>query len=86
MSEKHTQEPVIPLRFLTITEVARLLRRSISWAYKQAESGKLPAIKLGGRLIFELDVIDDFISHHQQSAKSTTKKEAAHEANPGEAL
>lgn len=78
MSEKHAQEQAIPLRFLTLTEVARLLRRSTSWAYKQAESGKLPAIKLGGRLIFELDVIDDFISRHRPAATSTTKKEAAH--------
>lgn len=79
MSEKHTQELAIPLRFLTVIEVARLLRRSTSWTYKQAESGRLPAIKLGGRLIFELDVIDDFISHHRQSVKVSTKKEAAHE-------
>lgn len=78
MSDKHVQEQAIPLRFLTLNEVAKLLRRSTSWAYKQAESGSLPSVKLGGRLIFELEAIDDFIGRHRRSSTSTTKKEAAH--------
>ena len=41
------------LVFLTGKEVAALIRESLSSVYKMVEGGRLPAYKIGGRLIFD---------------------------------
>lgn len=61
------------LEFLTCPEVKTRIRRSLSWVYKAAESGELPAIKIGGRLIFATDDIDAYIEAHRLPTKRTSK-------------
>jgi excisionase family DNA binding protein len=41
------------LVFLTGKEVAALIRESLSSVYKMVEGGRIPAYKIGGRLIFD---------------------------------
>lgn len=72
MSDQHWY-PGPRLEFLTGPEVKTRIRRSMSWIYKAAERGELPAIKIGGRLIFATDDIDAYIEAHRLPAKRTSK-------------
>jgi len=48
---------------LKINQVAELLQISVHTAYKWAESGRLPAVKLGYNLRFDPDSIEKFIAN-----------------------
>jgi excisionase family DNA binding protein len=48
---------------LKIKQVAELLQISVHTAYKWAEPGRLPAVKIGYSLRFDPDRIDKFISN-----------------------
>jgi excisionase family DNA binding protein len=50
---------------LTVKEVSEILSISVHTAYKWAESGKLPAVKLGYMLRFDPDRIEKFIAKGQ---------------------
>jgi excisionase family DNA binding protein len=52
------------LDFLTVTETQELLRRSKSSVYKMVEAHQLPAIKLGGRLIFDRAEVLAWVRKH----------------------
>jgi excisionase family DNA binding protein len=47
---------------LKIKQVAEMLQISVHTAYKWAESGRLPAVKLGYNLRFDADRIEKFIA------------------------
>jgi excisionase family DNA binding protein len=48
---------------LKIKQVAEMLQISVHTAYKWAESGRLPAVKLGYSLRFDPDRIEKFIAN-----------------------
>jgi excisionase family DNA binding protein len=48
---------------LTVKQVAALLQISHHTAYKWAESGRLPSVKLGYILRFDPDQIEKFIAN-----------------------
>jgi len=62
------------LVFLTGKEVAALIRESMSSIYKMVESGRLPAYKIGGRLIFDRTEILDWIKSQATMATSGSGK------------
>jgi excisionase family DNA binding protein len=47
---------------LTVKQVSEMLSISVHTAYKWAESGRLPAIKLGYTLRFDPERIEKFIA------------------------
>jgi PTS system nitrogen regulatory IIA component len=51
---------------LTINEVAKKLKVSVSTLYKYAETGKIPSIKIGTCRRFIEEEIDNFITLCQQ--------------------
>lgn len=55
------------LEFFTLPEVASILRCSNSTVYKMVESGKLPANRIGGRLIFDRDMLARWIQDRATS-------------------
>lgn len=57
------QEVVMAARFLPLTEVAEILSISAAQAYALVRSGELPAIKVGGRGQWRVEVaqLEDYI-------------------------
>jgi excisionase family DNA binding protein len=49
------------LRFLTLEETARYLRRSKSWLYKAVEARKVPFTKIGNRIVFDLSSLHSWL-------------------------
>ena len=50
----------------TVDDVAKLLRASKSWIYKQATAGKLPCIRIGAMLRFEPPAIRAWLASHRE--------------------
>ena len=50
-----TQHSRIETRFLTLEDVATYLNVSVPQAYSLVRSGRLPAIKIGGRGVWRVD-------------------------------
>lgn len=63
-------EPVTP-RFLTLADVAEMLNISASQAYALVRSGDLPAIKVGGRGQWrvEVDALEDYIQRMYEQTR-----------------
>lgn len=55
---------ILSLEHLTVPEVAALRRCSVSTIYKDVESKRIKAYKLGGRLIFNRDEVMAWIRAH----------------------
>lgn len=64
---------VSSVEFLTLAEVADVLRCSRSTVYKWVESGRLEANRIGGRLIFDRAKLLAWISSHSTVASSSVK-------------
>ncbi len=45
-----------------VRDVARYLRASTSWVYKQSEKGVIPSVRVGAMLRFEPKAIRDFVA------------------------
>jgi excisionase family DNA binding protein len=56
------------LRLLTLKEAAEYLRMHKGSLYRLLESGKIdiPAIKLGGKWLFNLDSLNQYLMHKEQ--------------------
>lgn len=65
-----------PYEFLTMPEVSSLLRRSASSVYKDVEAHRIPAYKIGGRLVFDREKLVAWIEEHStlQSSDRQGKK------------
>ena len=64
-------EPVTP-RFLTLADVAETLNISASQAYALVRSGDLPAIKVGGRGQWrvEVDALENYIQRMYEQTRT----------------
>ena len=64
-------EQVTP-RFLTLADVAETLNISASQAYALVRSGELPAIKVGGRGQWrvEVDALEDYIQRMYEQTRT----------------
>lgn len=62
----------VTARFLTLADVAETLNISASQAYALVRSGDLPAIKVGGRGQWrvEIDVLEDYIQRMYQQTRT----------------
>lgn len=62
----------VTARFLTLADVAETLNISASQAYALVRSGDLPAIKVGGRGQWrvEIDVLEDYIQRLYQQTRT----------------
>lgn len=61
-------------RFLTLADVAETLNISASQAYALVRSGDLPAIKVGGRgqWRIEVSVLEDYIQRMYEQARNAS--------------
>lgn len=62
----------VTARFLTLADVAETLNISASQAYALVRSGDLPAIKVGGRGQWrvEVDVLEEYIKRMYEQTRS----------------
>lgn len=67
-------------RFLTVDEVAELFAISVSTAYRLAESGAIPSLKIGGSLRFDPRALQMWLA--EQTQGSMTEEPATE--GPGE--
>ena len=51
---------------LTVVEAADFLRLGQSTVYKMAADGRLPSVKLGGRLVFRRADLSDYLEAHRR--------------------
>lgn len=65
-------------RFLTLADVAETLNISASQAYALVRSGDLPAIKVGGRgqWRIEVSVLEDYIQRMYEQARNASESPA----------
>lgn len=65
-------------RFLTLADVAETLNISASQAYALVRSGDLPAIKVGGRgqWRIEVSVLEDYIQRMYEQARNASDSPA----------
>jgi excisionase family DNA binding protein len=58
------------MMLLTVKDIARILTISQSKAYKLAESGQIPSIKIGRSLRFHPEKINDFITRKTEEKQN----------------
>ncbi len=68
-----------PQRFLTLDDVAEILNISWSQAYALVRSGELPAIQIGGRNQWRVEItqLDAYIAGKYAEAAATLEAERA---------
>lgn len=52
------------MRFLSINEAAQLLGLSTSTLYKKTSARSIPFFKIGGRVLFEEEMLEQWIRNH----------------------
>jgi len=52
-------------RYLTAPQAADYLKVSLSWIRKKTASGELPHVKLGSRVVYVRDDLDDFMERRR---------------------
>ncbi len=70
-TESKRNKKVIPERYVDIKTVSRYTSLPVKSLYELASLGKVPSIKLGRRVLFDLNDIDQVLS----SLKRTNNKE-----------
>ena len=75
----------MPPRFLQLTDVAEMLNISSAQAYALVRSGDLPAIKIGGRGQWRVEVaqLEDYIQRMYDEADSFVAQHPFVEARTG---
>ena len=58
---------------LTVQDVARILRIGKNYTYDLIRSGRIPAMKLGRRLLIPKTVLIDFLESESSSCKNSEK-------------
>jgi len=51
-------------KLLTIEEVSKVLRISISCIYKLASQQRIPVVRINNKLLFSEDQLEDWIKRH----------------------
>jgi excisionase family DNA binding protein len=49
-------------QFFTVSEVSERLRISPSFVYKLAHEHKIPATRVGGRIVFSIKAIEEYLT------------------------
>ena len=57
------------MEYFNLNEVSKYLRKSKSSIYKWCTNGQIPHIKAGKNLLFNRDVIDEWLSAHSVPTK-----------------
>jgi excisionase family DNA binding protein len=70
-------------RFLTLEDVATYLNVSVQQVYSLVRSGDLPAIKIGGRGVWRVD-INQLEAYVERLHQETAEWAQAHPLNPRE--
>lgn len=60
-----TEPRLMPERFISVADVARLLGMRPSWVYKQVEARKIDAHKFGHYLRFDPADVEAYIARHR---------------------
>ena len=83
--EGRRRTPGVEPRFLTLEDVATYLNVSVPQVYALVRSGRLPAIKIGGRGIWRVDraQLEAFIERAHDETKAWAKE---HPLNPHQRL
>ena len=55
-------------RYNTAEEEAKRLKRPVTWIWKKARNGEIPAYKIGKYYFFIPEEVDSWIKEHAQSA------------------
>lgn len=61
---RNRNQPIV----YTVSEVARLLRVSLPSAYEAVNTGKIPAVRVGKRLLVPKDAFDKWLGGQQVAA------------------
>jgi excisionase family DNA binding protein len=61
------------MEILTVEDVAKFLKISKSYAYKLAESGKIPYVKLGKSLRFDKEDVIRWFEEQKKTGNKTNK-------------
>ncbi len=69
---------------LTIEEAAELTKLSVKTLYTYAEKEKIPHIKLGRRVLFEENKLEEWVSSQRVEPTNETEKITASENNTTE--
>jgi excisionase family DNA binding protein len=70
----NTTSGTFDLEFLTVPEVAAMLRCSVSTIYKMVETNRLNANWVGGRLIFDRVVVLEWVRSHDTTIPAESGK------------
>jgi excisionase family DNA binding protein len=73
--------PAVEPRFMTLEDVATYLNVSVPQVYALVRSGELPAIKIGGRGVWRVDVkqLETYVDRLHEETKRFTE---SHPLNP----
>ena len=67
------ENPTVP-HLMTIEEVAAYLRLSKDTVYRMAQSGRIPASKVGTQWRFRQDDVDDWLDENRNVRKDSLPK------------
>jgi excisionase family DNA binding protein len=70
----NTTSGTFDLEFLTVPEVAAMLRCSVSTIYKMVETNRLNANRVGGRLIFDRVEVLEWVRSHATTIPTKSGK------------
>ena len=49
------------INLVSVSEASFLLRRSLSWMYRELQKGKLPYVRIGGGIRIRMQDIEEYI-------------------------
>ncbi len=67
-TESKSNKAVIPERYVDITAVSRYTSLPVKSLYELAGTGRIPSIKLGRRVLFDLHDIDKIMDSFKRSS------------------
>ncbi len=70
-TDSNSNPEVIPERYVDVKAASRYTSLAVSTIYEWASQGKIPSIKIGSRVLFDLEDIDRLMA----SLKRTTNQE-----------
>jgi len=62
-------EPTTPPEFITLKEVAELLKASEGWIKRLVQGNRIPSYKVGGKRLFDKQEIIDWVKSGRAAGK-----------------
>lgn len=65
--DKNSPPQDMAKKYLTVPEIAQYLNVTESWIYKLKAANKIPFIQLEGKILFDIQKINDWLSEKSSS-------------------